>query len=283
MFNFFNKFYYSKKKFKTKSGRIKELNQYKVALVDEVKKLKKEKRTLTRKINENKKNLEMSEDLTDSINELEDNKLKLQCEISKLLNAKEIILSIKELNNKEKLIKSNVELLTETENNLKKSIKTLKEEKALILNDIDTLSTQKNTMPSIDKSYIYSIEYVDTIKDGLEFEKYFSEILDKLGFYEIKITNGSGDFGIDVLAYNDDILYGFQCKLYSSPVGNKAIQEAYSGKIHYNCNVAVVVTNNYFTDNAKEQANDTNVLLWDRNKLISKLNECKKYDFTIKM
>ncbi len=52
--------------------------------------------------------------------------------------------------------------------------------------------------------------------------------------------------------------------------GNEAIQEAYAGKTHYNCNVVIVVTNNYFTNQAEQQALDTQVILWDRDILKKK-------------
>ncbi len=49
-------------------------------------------------------------------------------------------------------------------------------------------------------------------------KKLFALILDKLNYTDIAVTSGSGDFGIDVLATKDDVLYGFQCKLYSNSV-----------------------------------------------------------------
>jgi HJR/Mrr/RecB family endonuclease len=52
-----------------------------------------------------------------------------------------------------------------------------------------------------------------------------------------------------------------QCKHYSQPVGNKAVQEVYSGKDFYNTDIAVVVTNNEFTKSAKELASSLDVLL----------------------
>lgn len=280
MFNPFNKFSNPVKRFKVEPGIINKLNEHKTMLVEEVKVLKKEKRNLTRKINENKKMLEKSESLSESIHSLEERKLQLEKDIAKLYKATELTLNIKDLEKKVFLLKSEVETLEETRNKTEKDLNDLKENKALLINEIDNLNMNKD---EISDNNLFSIEYIDSLKDGLAFENYFAKLLDKLGFYDIKITNGSGDFGIDVLASNDNILYGFQCKLYSSAVGNAAIQEAYSGKTHYNCNVAVVVTNNYFTEQACVQAKETRVLLWDRKTLIKKLQEANKIDFTIKM
>ena len=103
--------------------------------------------------------------------------------------------------------------------------------------------------------------------DGLAFERYCSNVLRKNGFYDIEITRGSGDYGIDILAKKDSISYAIQCKCYTGTVSNKAIQEAFSGKSFYGCMVAAVLTNSYFTESAKETAKRNDVLLWDRNYL----------------
>lgn len=65
--------------------------------------------------------------------------------------------------------------------------------------------------------------------------------------------------------------YAFQCKRYSSKLGNSAIQQVNTGKIIYSCMKAVVITNNYFTPGAKQAAKATGVELWDRDVLIDKI------------
>lgn len=272
------KFFNPLKKYKIKHGRIKELYQYKAKLVEEIKSLKNEKRNLTRKVNECKKDTEKISELKKSVKSLENDRLQLEIDIAKLYKTKELTLNIKDLENQYNKLKPKIETLQEEKAQVLQDVSDLKQEKALLIDSIDNLTVNKD---DIAESSIFSIEYVDSLKDGLDFEKYFAKVLEKLGFYDIKVTDGSGDFGIDVLAYSNDILYGFQCKLYSNSVGNKAIQEAYSGKTHYDCNIAVVVTNNYFTNQAIQQAKDTKVLLWDRTILIKKLEEANKYNFTI--
>ena len=102
---------------------------------------------------------------------------------------------------------------------------------------------------------------------GIEFEEYCANLLRKNGYEDVEVTCGSGDQGIDVLATKDFVKYGIQCKCYSSPVGNKAIQEAYAGKLFYGCHVAIVLTNNVFTPSAIDLADKTGVILWDKNML----------------
>lgn len=107
---------------------------------------------------------------------------------------------------------------------------------------------------------------IDTM-EGHDFEYWCANLLRKSGFSNVRVTQGSGDQGVDVLAERDGMKYAVQCKRYNQPVGNKAVQEVFAGKAMYGCNVAVVITNNYFTDSAKSLARKTNVQLWDRSKV----------------
>lgn len=100
---------------------------------------------------------------------------------------------------------------------------------------------------------------------GKEFEVFCCKLLIKNGYKNVRLTKGSGDQGVDIVATKEFVKYAIQCKCYNRPVGNKAVQEVYSGKYFYNCHVAVVITNQTFTSSAKELAQKNNVLLWDRN------------------
>ena len=66
-----------------------------------------------------------------------------------------------------------------------------------------------------------------------------------------------------MIAYKSGVKYGIQCKYYSAPVGNKAVQEAYSGARFYDCDRAVVMTNHTFTKAARELADKLEVELWE--------------------
>ena len=99
--------------------------------------------------------------------------------------------------------------------------------------------------------------------DGLQFEHRCAELLRYRGFHKVTVTKGSGDQGIDILAQKNGLKYGIQCKYYSYPVGNKAIQEAYAGADFYDCDAAIVMTNNTFTRQARELAEKLDVELWE--------------------
>ena len=109
--------------------------------------------------------------------------------------------------------------------------------------------------------------------EGHDFEYYCAELLKKRGFVDVVVTKGSGDYGVDVLAEKDGVTYGIQCKAYATPVGVKAVQEAYAGKEYYDRMVGAVLTNQYFTKPAVEAAKKLKILLWDRGYLDSMIEE----------
>ena len=102
------------------------------------------------------------------------------------------------------------------------------------------------------------------LMEGHDFEYFCADLLCKKGFQEVEVTKGSGDYGIDILAQKDGVTYGIQCKCYTTPVGVKAVQEAYAGRDYYDCMVGVVLTNQYFTTPAVEVAKKLKIMLWDR-------------------
>ena len=110
-------------------------------------------------------------------------------------------------------------------------------------------------------------EVVDTM-EGHEFEYWCADVLRGNGFSNVEVTQGSGDQGVDIIAEKDRIRYAVQCKCYSSDLGNKPVQEVNAGKTIYHCHIGVVMTNRYFTVGAKQAADATGTLLWDRDDLI---------------
>lgn len=118
----------------------------------------------------------------------------------------------------------------------------------------------------------YDIRSLDEM-EGHDFEYYCAELLKKRGFEEVSVTKGSGDYGVDVLAEKDGVTYAIQCKAYTTPVGVKAVQEAYAGREFYDRMVGAVLTNQYFTKPAVEAAKKLKILLWDRGYLDSMIEE----------
>lgn len=125
---------------------------------------------------------------------------------------------------------------------------------------------------TVRKTTIYDIDRMD----GIEFEQYSASLLEKLGYNNVKVTQSSNDYGIDITCLKNGKKYAIQCKRYANKLGNSPVQEATAGKRYYNCDIGVVLTNNYFTENAINLAKANNILLWDRTELIKMLKKAKK-------
>lgn len=123
-----------------------------------------------------------------------------------------------------------------------------------------TSSSYRNPQSNSVETELMAID----LMEGLDFEYWCADLLTKMGYTNVEVTRGSGDQGVDVLAQKDGIKYAIQCKCYSSNLGNTPVQEINTGKVIYHCHVGVVMTNRYFTEGAKEAAEATGVLLWDR-------------------
>lgn len=112
-------------------------------------------------------------------------------------------------------------------------------------------TTEENLSPSFD---------FDDVKTGEDYENFIFDILSNNGFIARK-TPHTGDQGVDILVDAGERRIAIQCKLYSRPVGNKAVQEVSAGKEFYNCDLAIVVSNNSYTTSARRLAENLDVHL----------------------
>jgi restriction system protein len=95
---------------------------------------------------------------------------------------------------------------------------------------------------------------------GVDYEKHCADLLEAAG-WSVSDTAVTGDQGVDLIATKNNARVCIQCKRYSSPVGNKAVQEVTAGMTHWNGTHAVVVSNAEFTRAAKRLAESTGVVL----------------------
>lgn len=124
----------------------------------------------------------------------------------------------------------------------------------------------------------YTMEQLDAM-DGHSFENAVADLLFHNGYRDVKVTQESGDYGIDILARRDKVTYAIQCKRYKGKVSVKAVQEAGIGADFYRRDAAAVITNSEFTKPAEKLAKTTGVRLWGRpflNELINNYND--EYD-----
>jgi len=124
----------------------------------------------------------------------------------------------------------------------------------------------------------------DTYEKGRLFEEYVANLYRKFGYKawtttemrkagklpgDIQKRGGSGEQGVDVLVFDHESKQNviIQCKHYSNKVSNSAIQEIVAAKPLYKAQKAIVITNQTFTEPAKELAKSNNVQLIDRQAL----------------
>lgn len=124
-----------------------------------------------------------------------------------------------------------------------------------------------------DKSILSTDMDIKTL-NPLEFESFCAKIL-RENDWAASTTKGSGDQGIDVIAEKNGITAIFQCKKYSSPIGNKAVQEAIAGKVFASADYAFVVSNAEYTPSAKELAVKSGIHLFH----YTQLKEIDQYLF----
>ena len=93
-----------------------------------------------------------------------------------------------------------------------------------------------------------------------EFELFCAQVLRESG-WDARVTKGSRDQGVDVIAAKGELHVVIQCKLYTGPVGNKAVQEVSAGRAYENAHFGVVVSNNRYTASAVAFAKTNRILL----------------------
>lgn len=88
---------------------------------------------------------------------------------------------------------------------------------------------------------------------GTEFEDYVAARLRRAGWH-VTFTSASGDYGVDLIAERDGKSVAVQCKRHGKPVGVAAVQQVVSGARHHGCTKSIVISNQEFTQAAKQLA-----------------------------
>lgn len=111
-----------------------------------------------------------------------------------------------------------------------------------------------------------------TSMSGHDYEKFIGNLIEKCGWKAL-VTKGSGDQGADIIAERHGIRVVMQCKLYSSAVGNKAVQEVHAARTFYDCDHACVVSNADYTPSARKIAERTGVSLLHHDEIAKYLDD----------
>ena len=85
-----------------------------------------------------------------------------------------------------------------------------------------------------------------------EFEYTTAEILRKLGYKDVKVIGGSGDLGVDILAYKDGKKVAVQCKKYITKKVTSPELQLFIGMMitEYKADYGLYVTTSYYTRDA---------------------------------
>ncbi|MBV7507403.1 restriction endonuclease [Bacillus sp. sid0103] len=102
--------------------------------------------------------------------------------------------------------------------------------------------------------------------DGFAFEHFLKPVFERQG-YLAQVTQGSGDYGADLILRKGRKKFVVQAKRYSSNIGVSAVQQVVAAVNYYDAHGAIVVTNQYFTPAAVELAKVNGVKLIDRDSL----------------
>lgn len=119
------------------------------------------------------------------------------------------------------------------------------------------------------KIAIFSISQIDSLS-GVEFEDFLTELFKSFGF-ATSTTKVTGDYGADLILSKGGKKCVVQAKRYSKTVGISAVQQIIGAKNHYFADDMMVVTNNYFSAEAKKLGQENNVKLIDRDTLTKML------------
>jgi hypothetical protein len=138
---------------------------------------------------------------------------------------------------------------------------------ATLITPEDALPLIETTLGSLRDADITRNADLDMVPaDAKQFEYWVADHLTRAG-WATRVTSASADQGIDVIAQKDAIRIGIQCKLYSTPVGNKAVQEAIAGSGYYGLDVVAVLSNAPFTKSAIDLSHATGVVLMSNHDL----------------
>lgn len=118
---------------------------------------------------------------------------------------------------------------------------------------------EREVATAADSAPAFNGASVETMSPS-EFEAFCAERL-RLAGWSARVTGRSGDQGVDVLAEGFGVQVALQCKLYSKPIGNKAVQEAVAGRVFYGAQRAAVVSNRPYTPAAEQLARMNSVFL----------------------
>lgn len=126
-------------------------------------------------------------------------------------------------------------------------------------------------LQKLSKAGIYKVDQMT----GKDFEMFLHELFSRLG-YKVIHTGRIGDLGSDLIIEKDGIRMAVQAKRYRRHVGPDAVREVTTVIKPRDCKFGMVVTNSFYTREARVLAKSNNITLWDRNNLVNNIIKSQK-------
>lgn len=128
---------------------------------------------------------------------------------------------------------------------------------------------------------LYRSHHPRTIKveldnlDSNTFEKYCIKLFGLNDFVNVRSAKTHSNKGIDIIAEKLGQSYGIKCVLSNKDtnVDADSLRQAMAGSKYFCCDNVAIITNRDFTLNAKTLAQKENIILWNRQELISFLGK----------
>lgn len=128
---------------------------------------------------------------------------------------------------------------------------------------------------------LYRSHHPRTIKvelDNLDtntFEKYCIKLFGLNDFVNVRSAKIHSNKGIDIIAEKSGQSYGIKCVLSNKDtnVDADSLRQAMAGSKYFCCDNVAIITNRDFTLNARTLAQKENIILWNRQELISFLGK----------
>lgn len=135
----------------------------------------------------------------------------------------------------------------------------LPEERARLLGLCEIEMRTAVDLGFVSATTVFATEY-DPAMSPIEFEHFCAERL-RMDGWDASVTQASADQGADIIARYGKRSVAVQCKQYSKPVGNSAVQEVVAARAHYATSHAAVIANIGFTPAARKLAETNGVHL----------------------
>ena len=115
---------------------------------------------------------------------------------------------------------------------------------------------------------------------GWEFERWLEALFLRLGF-RVERTPFRGDYGADFVLTWSGVRIAVQAKRSSRLVGVQAVQQVVAARAFYDCELSMVVTNSYFTEQAMLLARKNHVRIRHRDDLARALARLDEHNDTL--